>query len=123
MADRITANLPSADFDRTEAFFAKLGFVRGYRDDGWMILAKGTALEVEFFPMPVDPRSSWFSACLRLDDLDGFHAICRAAEIPTAEDQFPRLSEITVEGGVVRLFYLLDPDGSLIRCIDEAYQP
>jgi predicted lactoylglutathione lyase len=34
MPDRATPNLPSRDFDATEAFYAPLGFERTWRDDG-----------------------------------------------------------------------------------------
>ena len=70
MADRITANLPSRDFSATEAFYHRLGFSTGFRDEGWMILRRGT-LELEFFPHPgLDKWSSWFSACIRVDEVE-----------------------------------------------------
>ncbi|MDB5666902.1 hypothetical protein [Cypionkella sp.] len=34
MPDRITANLPSSDFAKTEAFYARLSFAMRYRADG-----------------------------------------------------------------------------------------
>ncbi|MEM9232605.1 MAG: bleomycin resistance protein [Pseudomonadota bacterium] len=120
MADRITANLPSADFDRTEDFYGKLGFKRGYRDEGWMILVRGP-FELEFFPMPIDPKSSWFSACIRTDDLDALYADFEKAGLPDDDTSIPRISAPRAEPHGIRLFYLSDPDGSLIRVIDEAY--
>ncbi|WP_370336116.1 bleomycin resistance protein [Parvularcula marina] len=121
MASRVTANLPSADFDRTEEFYGKLGFTRGYRDEGWMILANGP-YEIEFFPMNIDPASSWFSACLRTDDLDGLYETFSAAGLPQDDKAIPRIGEPVAEPHGIRLFYMLDPDGSLIRVIDEAYE-
>ena len=121
MTDRVTANLPSADFSRTEDFYGGLGFSRAYRDDGWMILVRD-ALEIEFFPMPIDPGSSWFSACFRVDDLDALHRAFKAAGLPGGDQGFPRMGEIQAEPQGIRLFYLLDPDGSLIRCIDNGYE-
>ena len=41
MADHVTPNLPSRDFDVTEAFYAKLGFATSWKDRGWMILQRG----------------------------------------------------------------------------------
>jgi catechol 2,3-dioxygenase-like lactoylglutathione lyase family enzyme len=41
MTDRTVPNLPSRDFDATEAFYSSLGFERTYRDDNWMILTAG----------------------------------------------------------------------------------
>ena len=70
MADHVTPNLPSRDFDVTEAFYAKLGFATSWKDRGWMILQRG-GLQLEFFPYPdLDPATSSFGCCLRLDDLD-----------------------------------------------------
>ena len=70
MGDAATPNLPSRDFERTLQFYAALGFSEVWRDEGWMILKHGD-LTLEFFPHPeLDPLTSWFSCCLRLDDLD-----------------------------------------------------
>jgi len=91
MADHATPNLPSRDFARTAAFYGRLGFEEGWRDDGWMILTRG-GLTIEFFPHEaLDPLASSFSCCLRLDDLDGFYAICLAAGLPEARMGHPRL--------------------------------
>jgi catechol 2,3-dioxygenase-like lactoylglutathione lyase family enzyme len=49
MADRATPNLPARDFARTSAFYVQLGFIEGYRDDGWMIMRRG-GVDLEFFP-------------------------------------------------------------------------
>ena len=73
MSDRITANLPSRDFAATIAFYGQLGFAVTYRDPHWLILERGL-LEIEFFPYPdLDPASSSFSACIRVDDLAALH--------------------------------------------------
>ena len=51
MADHVTPNLPSRDFDVTEAFYAKLGFadeLEGSRPDD--PAARG-GLQLEFFPI------------------------------------------------------------------------
>lgn len=45
MNDRVTANLPSADFDRTEKFYAALGLASVWKDAGWIIL-RGGGLEI-----------------------------------------------------------------------------
>ena len=75
MADHVTPNLPSRDFDVTEAFYAKLGFATSWKDRGWMILQRG-GLQLEFFPYPdLDPATSSFGCCLRLDDLDAMVAL------------------------------------------------
>ena len=50
MADHVTPNPPSRDFDVTEAFYAKLGLCDELKDRGWMILQRG-GLQLEFFPL------------------------------------------------------------------------
>lgn len=117
MTDHATPNLPSRDFDVTSAFYAALGFIQDWRDDGWMILTRG-ALKLEFFPHPeLDPAGSWFSCCLRVDDLDSLYALCVAAGIPDRRTGWPRLHPPRVEpwGGTVAA--LIDPDGTLLRLI------
>lgn len=117
MADRITANLPARDFAATAAFYAKLGFAETFRDDGWMILQRGD-LMLEFFPHPdLDPRESWFSACVRVDDVDRLHAAWAAAGLPADTKSIPRLTGFFQPGDAPRMFALVDADGSLLRCM------
>lgn len=115
MADRITANLPSRDFDATAAFYDRLGFGVGYRDEGWMILGRGD-LQVEFFHHPeLDPKSSWFSACIRVDDPHGLLAQWQKPGISADPGQIPRLTGFFKPGNAPRMFVLVDEDGSLLR--------
>ncbi|HWQ85114.1 bleomycin resistance protein [Brevundimonas sp.] len=117
MTDHATPNLPSRDFEQTARFYGKLGFEQGWRDGGWMILRRGD-LMLEFFPYPdLDPGASSFSACLRLDDVDAFHAVCKAASVPERSGGFPRLQAPALEHSGLRIGYLLDPDGSLLRLV------
>lgn len=117
MSDHATPNLPSRDFAATATFYASLGFVEDWRDEGWMILKRG-GITVEFFPHPeIDPLTSWFSCCLRLDDLDAFYAVARSAGIPEACSGQPRLHAPRVEESGLRIAYLVDPDGTLVRLI------
>lgn len=82
-----------------------------------MILTRG-GIQLEFFPHPeLDPATSWFSCCLRLDDLDGFYAACLAANIPEAGRGAPRLHKPALEDSGLRIGALVDPDGTLIRLI------
>ncbi len=118
MADRITANLPSRDFAATAAFYGALGFAPTFRDEGWMILRRG-ALVLEFFPHPgVDPWSSWFSACVRVDDPDALLAEWRQAGLASDHTSIPRLTGFFKPGAAPRMFALVDADGSLLRVID-----
>ncbi len=116
--DRVTANLPARDFDATEAFYGRMGFVRRYRDEGWMILARDT-LEIEFFPHPeVDPYGSWFSACIRVDALDRLYEEWRALDLPDDHSSIPRITGIMDRPPVPRMFALIDADGSLLRVLE-----
>jgi catechol 2,3-dioxygenase-like lactoylglutathione lyase family enzyme len=115
--DVATPNLPSRHFEFTSRFYRALGFVEVWRDEGWMFLERGS-LKLEFFSHPeLDPLTTWFSCCLRLDDLDAFYAMCRAAGVPEARDGHPRLHRPRVEAWGGRIAYLIDPDGSLVRPI------
>ena len=117
MADHATPNLPARDFQETSRFYGALGFTESWRDGSWMILRRGS-LTIEFFPHPdLDPATSWFSCCLRLDDLAGFYATCVAAGIPEQRDGKPRLSPPRREASGLDIAYLIDPDGTLVRLI------
>ena len=116
MVDHATPNLPSRDFEATSQFYAALGFVEGWRDDGWMILKRGS-LTLEFFPYPeLDPWTGNFSCCLRLDDIDAFYAVCLKAGIVEACTGMPRVHAPADEPWG-RFGALIDLDGTLLRLI------
>jgi hypothetical protein len=118
MADRVTANLPARDMGRTEAFYHRLGFATGFRDDGWMILTRGP-LEIEFFPHPtLDPWASDFGACVRVDDLDRLYADFQSAGLSADPRDIPRLTPPVKQPRVPRMFGLVDENGSLLRCLE-----
>ncbi|GGL57393.1 bleomycin resistance protein [Wenxinia marina] len=120
MSLRATPNLPSRDFAATADFYARLGFETRFRSDGWMILGRGD-VEVEFFHHPgLDPRSSWFSACLRTLDLDALYAEFRTAGLTDDSRAIPRLTPPVEQPRVPRYFALVDRDGSLWRCLQTA---
>ena len=117
MPDHATPNLPSRDFAATSAFYGALGFQEGWRDGGWMILTRGD-LTLEFFPYPdLDPLQSSFGCCLRLDDLDAFYAVCKAAGLPETSVGQPRLHSPRLEPWGGRVGFMIDPDGTLLRLI------
>ena len=117
MTDHATPNLPSRDFEATSRFYVTLGFVQGWRDDGWMILTRGD-LTLEFFLHPeLDPLTSAFSCCLRLDDLDAFYDACKATGLAETCWGQPRLHAPKVEDWGGRMGALIDPDGTLLRLI------
>jgi len=117
MTDHATPNLPARDFEATAEFYRQLGFEERYRDTGWMILERGD-LKLEFFPFPdLDPCESSFGSCLRLDDVHAFYDGCKAAGLPEAHAGIPRIAPPRVEhwGGTVG--YMVDPDGTLLRLV------
>ena len=115
MPDRTTPNLPSRDFQQTAVFYARLGFEERFRDNGWMILARGP-LELEFFPCPnIDPLTTIASCCIRVEDVDELHQAFSRAGLP--EKGTPRLTPPKNEPWGLRTFALVDPDGSLLRCL------
>jgi catechol 2,3-dioxygenase-like lactoylglutathione lyase family enzyme len=117
MSDAATPNLPSRDFEKTSQFYAALGVSESWRDKGWMILKRGD-LTLEFFPYPdLDPWASSFGCCLRLDNLDSFYATCQNAGLPEECKGQPRLHHPRIEPWGGRLGALVDPDGNLVRLI------
>lgn len=119
MPDRAVPNLPSRDLDATEAFYGGFGFVREFRDDGWMILRRGD-LQLEFFPFAdLDPAASSFRCTLRVADVDELAEAIGAAGVPVRETGFPRLHEVVMQDWGLRAGHLIDPDGTLLTLIAE----
>lgn len=117
MTDHATPNLPSRDFEATSRFYGALGFVESWRDSGWMILRRGPLI-LEFFPYPdLDPLTSSFSCCLRLDELDRFYSACKEAGLLEKHSGHPRLHPPAVEPSGMRIAYMVDPDGTLVRLV------
>jgi catechol 2,3-dioxygenase-like lactoylglutathione lyase family enzyme len=117
MADHATPNLPSRDFEATARFYGALGFVASWRDQGWMILRRG-GLTLEFFPYPdLDPLESSFSCCLRLDELERFYSECKTVGLLEKPSGYPRLQAPRIESSGMRIAYMVDLDGSLIRLV------
>ena len=117
MTDFATPNLPSRDFEATTRFYAALGFEQRWRDEAWMILERGGCWLEFFHHHGLDPLTSWFSCCLRLDDLDGFYAACKAAGVEEGTKGQPRLHPPRTEEWGGRAGALIDPDGTLLRLI------
>ena len=118
MVDHATPNLPSRDFAVTERFYGDLGFATDYHSPDWMILSRG-GICVEFFPYPdLDPATSSFSCCFRLDDIDGFCEVVTGAGVPNQCWGWPRLHPPKREDWGGRVAYLVDPDGTLIRLVE-----
>ncbi|MEM6475130.1 MAG: bleomycin resistance protein [Pseudomonadota bacterium] len=117
MPDTATPNLPSRDFDATERFYSQFSFERVYRDHGWMILRRGT-IQLEFFLYPdLVAEQSAFGSCIRLDDLPAIMAQIEASDVPDRRTGMPRFHPPRKEPSGLTIAYMIDPDGSLIRLI------
>jgi catechol 2,3-dioxygenase-like lactoylglutathione lyase family enzyme len=117
--DHATPNLPSRNFATTFRFYSNLGFTESWRSDAWMILERGS-IALEFFPYPdLDPASSSFGCCLRLDDVTAFFEEILRSGVPETTVGWPRAHRPRREqwGGLVGA--LIDPDGTLLRLVQE----
>lgn len=117
MPDLATPNLPSRDFAVTSRFYGDLGFVETWRDGNWMILKRGELLLEFFRDADLDPSTSSFGSCFRMQDVSAFYEIVLSAGVPERPTGWPRAQRPKREswGGVVGA--VVDPDGSLIRLI------
>jgi hypothetical protein len=117
--DRAVPCLPAREFGVTEAFYGGFGFERVFRDDGWLILARGD-LQLEFFPAPeVDPYSSGFMCCLRVRDADELYGAIRSSGVPEGTVGMPRLHPVVLQPWGMRAGALIDPDGTQLTLIEQ----
>jgi hypothetical protein len=117
MTDNATPNLPSRSYTQSIEFYAKLGFETSWHDQNWLIMKRGN-LCLEFFHYPdIDPATSSFSCCLRLDDLNAFYEVCVASGIPETHSGWPRIHPPKVEHSGMTIGYLVDGDGTLLRLV------
>ncbi|MEM6945443.1 MAG: VOC family protein [Pseudomonadota bacterium] len=114
MLEQICPILPSRDFDRTEAFYTRLGFERWYRDDGYMLLNRDR-VEVHFFHKPDHlPEASDHGAYVRPADVDAFSDQVVKLGLPS-DAGFPRFAPAEDKPWGMREAALWDPDGNLFR--------
>ena len=118
MPDRATPNLPSRDLIATSQFYARMGFRETFRDDGWLVLERGS-LQLEFFPCAkLDPRTNIASCCLRVSDAHALHEAFAAANFATSTRAIPRITAPVDQPWGFREFSVVDPDGNLLRCLE-----
>lgn len=105
--------LPSADLGVTEAFYAKLGFVRlGLWDEGYLIVERD-AVQLHFWHCE-DPAVAEMTSCyIRATDVDALHAAFASAV--EAWIGAARLQPPEDRAWGMREFYVVDPSGVLLR--------
>ncbi|MEL6769398.1 MAG: VOC family protein [Pseudomonadota bacterium] len=114
MLEQICPILPSRDFDVTEAFYARLGFKRWYRDDGYLLMNRDD-VEVHFFHHPDHrPEESDHGAYVRPADVDAVSDAFAKLGLPT-DAGFPRFRPAEDKPWGMREATLWDPDGNLLR--------
>ncbi|MEV8272102.1 bleomycin resistance protein [Microbacterium sp. NPDC077184] len=117
--DRAVPNLPSRNLESTEAFYARLGFITVFRDDGWMILHRGS-VQLEFFLWAdLDPTRTAARCTIRVGDVDELAAAIVAGGITITDRGFPRFHEVSRQPWGLRAGHLVDPDGNLLTLIEE----
>lgn len=119
MADRAVPNLPSRDFAATVDFYGGFGFAEGFRDNGWLILVRGT-LQLEFFPMSdLDPATSSFMCSIRVEDLESLRSAIVGAGVPESSIGIPRITPIAMQSWGMRAAFLIDLDGTQLHLIED----
>ena len=112
---KMCPTFPSQDFDRTEGFYARLGFKRisRYEEEGYLLIARDDQ-ELHFWRKPDhDAASSEFMTYVRVDDAAELSRQFEAAfidgpppaQFAPAEDKPWGMHELSV----------VDPDGNLLR--------
>lgn len=118
-ADSASPALPSRDLIATRAFYGGFGFVEHFRDEGWMILRRGT-VQLEFFAHPEnDPLTSAFQCTIRVADLDELWDAVVAAGVPRTATGYPRRQEPRMQDWGLRAGYVVDVDGTQLALIEE----
>jgi catechol 2,3-dioxygenase-like lactoylglutathione lyase family enzyme len=122
LSDFATPNLPSRDFAATERFYRKLGFSTRYKSGHWLILERGGAMLEFFLFHEIDPAENNFGCCIRLDDLAAMVEQCVGAGIPESRTGIPRIVPPARDVSGLDIAYLVDPDGTLLRLVQQPAQ-
>jgi catechol 2,3-dioxygenase-like lactoylglutathione lyase family enzyme len=98
--------LPSMDYDETIAFYQKLGFAMGMRQEGYLIMRRD-GIELHFWACSDRKIAENSGCCLRSEDVDALYAefIANGVKAKPPEDRAWGMRE----------FYVIDPSGNLLR--------
>lgn len=118
MLEKLCPILPTRDIAAAEAFWARLGFVKVYREDAQYLLMKREGAEVHFFYHPkLDPAANDHGAYLRPSDIRALSAEWATLGLPTRD--IPRFEPVQDKPWGMAELALVDPDGNLIRAGQE----
>jgi len=115
VAAKTIPTLPSRDFDRTAAFYARLGFAETARFPAeYLIVQRVDGIELHFWPSPtLDPAHNDAGCYVRYasaEEAAAIHAEWSAASIDAHHLRPLGMTDY----GLVE-FALLDPDRNLVR--------
>jgi catechol 2,3-dioxygenase-like lactoylglutathione lyase family enzyme len=120
MIDLAIPILPARSLDATLAFYTRLGFAVGFRQDEpspYAIIGRGS-VELHFFGFAdLRPEDSYAGCYLRVNDVDTLHHDWSALGLPGAG--IPRLTAVSDKPWGMREFALVDPNGNLVRVGEE----
>ena len=106
--------MPSANFDKTEAFYKRLRFETWYKDDGYLLMNRDD-VEIHFFAKPGHtPEQSDHGAYIRPDNVDTFSVEIAGLGLPR-DGTFPKASQAEDKPWGMREATIHDPDGNLLR--------
>jgi hypothetical protein len=126
MFGKAIPNLPARDLDATAAMYARIGFERANRHDGYLIVEREDA-ELHFFASPeLDPGTTAGMAYLRVVDVDAFHAevVAVGFEVLGPDElherwanggPLERISAVEDKPWGLRQFALFDVDNNLLQ--------
>lgn len=99
--------LPAQDLDATEAFYRQIGFLSQGRYGDYMILRRDS-IELHFWLSPDRALAEASSCYIRTHDVDRLHAAL-------GEPPGTRITAPQDRPWGMREFYLMDPNGILLR--------
>jgi hypothetical protein len=78
-------------------------------------------LQLEFFlKEDLDPRHHDFGCCLRVHDLEELYDAVLAAGVPEKRYGLPSVRPIAIQPWGQQMSTVLDPDGNLVRMIQDS---
>jgi catechol 2,3-dioxygenase-like lactoylglutathione lyase family enzyme len=116
LSDRAIPILVSRDIAKSIDFYQKLGFESHYPinpNADYAILYRGSLeIHLSFFP-DIVPSASYLACYLRVSQVDELFQEFQSIGLPT--DGIPRIGSVENQPWGLREFYIVDPDGNLLK--------